>query len=219
MLEILKIYDSKNKNINDIAEKMYQDLLARSESYFKNTFIIAASYLDQRYKKFLFIKDQNERDLFIYKAITFIKNTCLSKFKETPIEIEINNNSKRIRTESLKSYSNNFNLLCEELEIESNNDNESDIMIEIQNEIKLYFNSKIKVEEHTNPLDYFLEKQYALPYLTHIAKLVYSATASSVPSESLFSHTKDVITDRRNRLRPDLVEELMIISENSKFSF
>jgi hypothetical protein len=216
LLEILHLFESKyeNKKIENLAIKLHDDLFDRTREYFNNSIVIAATYLDKRYRNFQFIKDQKERDIFINKAITYIKTTssviCKSKSTEKVNDEEQPKAKKKcLQKQSAK----NFNLLCDEEENDERFE-ELNQKEELVNELKTFSALKVKLHANSNPLDFFKDKRQTFPHLCQVAKIVFSATASSVPSESLFSSAKDVITDKRNRLMPKLAEELLIISLN-----
>jgi hypothetical protein len=89
-------------------------------------------------------------------------------------------------------------------------------------EIDLFYNTKIKVTETTDPLEFFKIQHQADPkkffHLTKLSKMLFCIPASSVPSESLFSRTDDITTDDRNRLAPQLVESITMIKENISYN-
>ena len=60
LLEILQIYKSKfnNKEIGVLAIQMHDDLAVRTCAHFENEMVIAVTYLDPRYRKFTFVKDE-----------------------------------------------------------------------------------------------------------------------------------------------------------------
>ena len=79
LMECLMIYRSSNGNsdFEDIAVSMHDDLHDRSLTYFKNRLLLAATYLDPRYRSLLFIKDDNVRSGAIFDASSYIKNICI----------------------------------------------------------------------------------------------------------------------------------------------
>jgi hypothetical protein len=50
--------------------------------------------------------------------------------------------------------------------------------------------------------------------MANIAKRLFCITASSVPSECVFSKAGQLITKKRSRLQPELAEDLLILSLN-----
>jgi hypothetical protein len=86
---------------------------------------------------------------------------------------------------------------------------------EIEYEINLYESSHVEVGEFTDPLLYFKNNISVMLVLTKVVKMIFAAPASSVPSESLFSIAGQLITDKRNRLRPSLAESLLFLKENN----
>ena len=53
-------------------------------------------------------------------------------------------------------------------------------------------------------------QQHKFPQLAAMARDVFAAVGTSTPSERAFSSSKETITDRRNRLLPDIVEALQV---------
>jgi hypothetical protein len=58
----------------------------------------------------------------------------------------------------------------------------------------------------------------SFPNLTKLAKIVLSVTATSVPSESLFSQAGITSNNLRNRLDPNLLEKLVLLNQICNFS-
>ena len=54
-------------------------------------------------------------------------------------------------------------------------------------------------------------KEHVFPMLFHVAMDVLPAQASSVPSERVFSSSKQTCTDRRNKLSSKIIELLQIL--------
>ena len=80
-----------------------------------------------------------------------------------------------------------------------------------QHSLKQY--SELPVEIRTSdPLTYWKTRQNLLPNLSRLELKYLCVTATSVPSERIFSKTGNIITDNRNRLKPNLVNELVFLS-------
>ena len=60
---------------------MYENLYRRTKAHFDNTLMLAATFMDPRYRSFKFIKDQNERDVARFKAQAYIKMVYANIFK------------------------------------------------------------------------------------------------------------------------------------------
>ena len=63
-------------------------------------------------------------------------------------------------------------------------------------------------------LEWWKKHQHILPLLSTIAKKVLAIPSSSAKSERVFSTGGNVVTKKRNRLAPNKVEDLIVISEN-----
>ena len=69
---------------------------------------------------------------------------------------------------------------------------------------------KDDVDENTNVLEWWKFNEHRFPQLAAMARDIFSAVATSTPSERAFSAGKETITDRRNRIGHDVVEALQI---------
>ena len=72
--------------------------------------------------------------------------------------------------------------------------------------------------DHTNPLLWWLKNSQAYPLLSKLAKKLLCISATSAPSERVFSVAGQVITKLRSRLRPDNAACLVFLKENWKIT-
>lgn len=71
-----------------------------------------------------------------------------------------------------------------------------------------------KNKKFMDPLEYWKNNKERYPALAEVAKRYLSAPPSSVPSESLFSETGIIDSNRRRRLLSDRLEMLTFIKHN-----
>ncbi|XP_036066356.1 zinc finger BED domain-containing protein 1-like [Oryzias melastigma] len=64
-----------------------------------------------------------------------------------------------------------------------------------------------------NPLEYWERQQLIYPTLYKLAIAFLSTPASSVPCERVFSKAREVVSKRRNRLKPKTVEKLLFLNK------
>ena len=70
---LIKIKKKGNEFLKEIAEDMFTSLNTRTSKHFSNSLMLAATFMDPRYRSFKFIKDQSERDLGMFRAQKYIK--------------------------------------------------------------------------------------------------------------------------------------------------
>lgn len=68
-----------------------------------------------------------------------------------------------------------------------------------------------------DPLYWWKAHAAAYPILSKLAKASLCFVATSVPCEQIFSQTGLIISDRRTKLKPSKVRELIYLKANSKF--
>ena len=116
-ITILAVYESKNNPfIIDVATQMREDLSERAEeAYFKNPLLLAATYMDPRYRSFTFISDANERGLKIFSALQFIK-TCYRKKAKSSLSVPVPDSNEADKQPSKKARfeHSSFRLMCDE---------------------------------------------------------------------------------------------------------
>ena len=65
------------------------------------------------------------------------------------------------------------------------------------------------------PLKWWKTKDSRLKYLSQLVRKTFCITASSVPSERLFSAAGNLISEKRSSLSPENVDILLFLHENN----
>lgn len=81
-------------------------------------------------------------------------------------------------------------------------------------ERELNFFVRLKAGHDEDVLQWWKSHRVELPLLSQYARYVLSACASSVPSERLFSISGNIISKKRNALKPGLVDQLVFLAMN-----
>lgn len=84
----------------------------------------------------------------------------------------------------------------------------------LQAELNLYISSGPLADKNADPLEWWKTNQNTYPGLAFMAKRYLCVQATSVASERLFSTAGNIVTDRRNSLKPDMVNKLIFLSKN-----
>lgn len=61
-----------------------------------------------------------------------------------------------------------------------------------------------------SPLMWWKEHAYNFPHLSELVKFKFGTVATSVPCECIFSNSAQIISDRRNRISSDKVNQIML---------
>jgi len=98
---------------------------------------------------------------------------------------------------------------------DENDNGESELVVlNLKKEITAY--CKLQVNQQ-NVLEFWYQNQVNFPILYCIATIVLSTTATSVPSERLFSDAGNNLYDKRNRMTAECFQMLMFLYENLEF--
>lgn len=80
-------------------------------------------------------------------------------------------------------------------------------------EMRCYMEEK-PVPKDQDPLLWWQSHEQAFPSLSRLATKYLGITASSVPSEGIFSKAGELVSQRRNRLKGDHVNVLLFLNKN-----
>ena len=81
-------------------------------------------------------------------------------------------------------------------------------------QVKHYLNNVMSVSPNTDPLQWWRENGSMYPQLAHLARKWLSTVATSTPSERVFSDCGNTLTDKRNRLGDEGVQDQVMIKRN-----
>ena len=155
---------------------------------------LIASFLDLRFKDLTFATTSQRREVHTY-------------FKHLINENKQNQQSEDLLGNSLTSKSSALLLLFgDTLAVKPTNKNEFDKYLEL---------SAVPIFENYNPLEWWKVNQNLYPTLAHQVRKYLAISSTSVPCERLFSVAGNAITDKRNRLTPLTVYNLLFLKENS----
>lgn len=159
----------------------------------------------------------------LFKAKSYIRSQCLALHqKRSQAAREVTVVEKEVSSEPPKKKQRNdlsFKLATPDSDDDDVSGSEdSSVDADIQKEINLLYSSKFNFSDDFNPLEFYKLNKTTYPHLSALSRMLFSIPASSVPSESLFSKASLITTDLRNRLKPKLVEHILFLKENFKFS-
>lgn len=80
-------------------------------------------------------------------------------------------------------------------------------------EIVEYLQFKCPVDTNLDVIDWWNSRKKEFPKLSKFALNIHSIPGSSIPSERLFSGGGNVVTEKRTRLNPDSIENILILHD------
>lgn len=209
----------KNKNVTtDIGKKLVTSLLKiipKRLGFLETTKTVAIStFLDPRFKKAAFETLENAD-----KAEEWV----IEELSEIIQSVENCDNIDDSHPQNLTTFIAN-----------TNNNDEDDLWWDFDRTISEISSTSTPTDTATMTVKQYLElphldrkkdalefwklQKNALPLLSKLASKYLSIPATSVPCERLFSKAAIITNERRNRLSPKKLDELLFISENAKFN-
>nr|XP_047143006.1 zinc finger BED domain-containing protein 4-like [Hydra vulgaris] len=232
--EILESQPIFTELVKTFQKELLRSLKGRFKYIFANDFFLAATFLDFKFRKFEFIKNDIYRYECISKAKMFIKTFYEMHLKETEeidITIETNclnntlNSSNSSADNTIKTFQQlSTSPIANNITLVNNKRRKSINLIELVTDKSCcnLIESNDKLEKEINDyslqyfhsyensaIEFFQANQKLFPVLTQIARIIFSVPATSMPSECLFSSTDLIDTELRNRLAPSLLEHLI----------
>jgi len=200
----------------DLKSLIKQDLELRFSSYqnFENELNLS-SFLDPRFKNLNFLSELQKS-----QVISFTEQEYKSEFEASPPQeqFHLNEPFKKLKISGKSSKSKVAQLVY------GNEYANQEIDEEIK-EIpswKTHYNAALKKYLNENlllitgdPLLWWKEKENEYPVLSRIARKFLGITATSAPSERIFSKAGFIMNERRLAMKDELLDELIFLSHNS----
>jgi len=157
---------------------------------------LIASFLDLRFKDLTFVTTSQRREVHTHFKNLISKN----QQNQQPENFLESSSSSTSKSSALLLLFGNTQI------VKPTNKSELDKYLELP---------AVSIFENYDPLEWWKVNQNLYPTLAHQARIYLAIPSTSVPCERLFSVAGNTITDRRNRLVPSTVYNLLFLKENS----
>lgn len=234
---VLPSFDFSDSKLNILRDNLIDNIKNRFAYILNdsiNEFFIMSSYMDYNYRKFSYLNDELKIEFAKKRAKSTIINYYAlylehnrtqneemylerpSSNVSTPENSSISSKEIPSRQNTRKSRDlNDTNFLS------TLNDKTTSVQKEIsslEKEFLIYesfdFVAKPGNPSFMNTLEFYKLYKTKIPSLAELSQLVFSVTASSVPSENLFSSAGWVQNELRNRIQPSALEMVNFIIKN-----
>lgn len=91
---------------------------------------------------------------------------------------------------------------------------EEQVSKELDRYLKESIPQKVLTDDHFDPLQWWRANHIFFPRLAKIAKRVFCVTATSTPSERVFSSCGNLVSKKRAMLKPETVDKLIFLHSN-----
>lgn len=206
-LKELKVDNEKDKDFHKLFVKAlltYLDFYIEKYDILENEFLITATFLNPKYKKFSNASEEDKKR-FIKKASNYLKEL----FVESPYILK--SLSVPVTQPTEETSSNEKKCRMSDSEDDDSGEQGQVTVAKLRAELKQYINEP----KQKNAAEFWalMAKSQNKPYpiLCCFIPYFFSVPATSTPSERLFSSTGYQVWDRRNRLKPVKVEEIMFL--------
>lgn len=185
---------------------------ARALNYIETKFVLhklhrVSSFLNPNYKSLVFASS-NMSERTINDAREMMGPLPQENESHSPISLSSSLSSTSSNATSRRSSSGS------ESSFLSNYYNRTDIALD---EIDSYLSLPHVPDAQINILDWWYERRHIFPKLSKLALELHSIPASSLQSERHFSRCGITINDKRSRMDPNTLEDLMILNKHHKF--
>ncbi|XP_077399284.1 zinc finger BED domain-containing protein 4-like [Vanacampus margaritifer] len=163
-----------------------------------------ATLLDPRYKTVGFLSSSRANE-----AVKRLKAECAAEMRSpestqtAPEEAQPGPSTPRPDDDLWQQ------LDAEVLENRANTNVTNDAIIEVQRYL-----SENNTQRTQDPLQYWQTQRLNYPNLYKLAMKCLCTPSSSVPCERVFSKAGEIVSKRRNRLRPNMLKKLMFLNKN-----
>jgi hypothetical protein len=153
------------------------------------------------------------RNTIVQKMVSMITNDGQITERISSISHESNTSATCPETSTSSSIWSKFESLIE-ISVAKQSDGELSAEQQMEKELTQYFNEPV-LPIKSCPFQWWGINASRFPHVASVARIYLAIPATSVPSERIFSSTGLIISDRRNRLKPSHVEQLIFINKNT----
>ncbi len=195
-----------SKNIKEVIRK---DLSSRYQGNDIKSMLYMAMYLDPRFKDMSFVDNSTKSDIK-----EDVKVELLKLIEQEEISTDPEGALPPGPTETPPPKKTKLTTFFEGM-IESTSGSEQLSSVDIaSNEIKRYDAEEHMSLDQKEPLKWWKMREHRLKYMSQLVKKTLCITASSVPSERLFSSAGNLVNQKRSSLSPENVDSLLFLHEN-----
>ena len=191
------------------SENLHRAVELREPSVFENIMIKVGTFLDLKCKRLLseieIIDVKRHLSLLHERRLEIVSTN--SQTEEAVVEVP--------PSQELSDIDQFFGNLSSKPEQSEAIRQQEDKFID---ELNLYEKFRWDPKSNKSSVEYWLSKSKELPLLSSIALDVMAIPGTEVSVERLFSHLKIVFTDKRSRMDKTLLESILLLRLNKKFS-
>ncbi|XP_014234082.1 zinc finger BED domain-containing protein 4-like [Trichogramma pretiosum] len=197
----IQVLEPSSKDGIKFKEKILDSINLRFKDFEFNSVLANATFLDPRYKK-----DSFRNPMAVIKAQNQI-NSELIKMVKKPVDDEIDLNLSPIKKTKVPDVWD----LDEESRIMEKNRKKAHLDSNaIHPELNQFYQIK-RLEREDDPIQFWRNQKEALPTIYPLAMKYAVRSATSVPSERMFSNAGLTKTKIRNRLDPDHLDMIVFL--------
>lgn len=187
---------------NELAGHLVDQCRKRFVNFEQNFILAASTYLDPRFKDLTF-KNKETNDVTKGKLLIELQKTVHSTSVDMPEPLVSTG------TESSKTQTKGIWALLDTVREQAQQTRTS--TTEAHVELRRY-SEELTITREENTLDWWKARELSMIHLSKCAKKYLGIMAISVPSERLFSKAGLLVSDRRNRLKPENVNMMLFLN-------
>lgn len=200
---------SEDSGVTRMKKEMLSSLKSRYSDMESNKCYAIATLLDPRFKLKVFSTSSSKalaKQMLIAECEELASSASASDLTET--------SPKRPRVSENKDDSLLWSY-CDQLMDKQDVEEDCDATQDVSTIVDRYLEEKVE-PRNCNPLLYWKSHKDTHPLLITVALQYLTCPASTVASERLFSAAGNILTESRNRLSPDKLDQLLFLHNNLK---
>lgn len=203
----LKPKEDDSSVMKSIKESVAQDLITRYQDTEVDTLLKIAAFLDPRFKEQPYLTD-SEQTTVILKAREKL-TMLIEQVNEKTSNMETQDSVVVIDEALPPTKKGRVSALLGDLFKDDGAHPTTRTAEEISRAEVQRYCAEDKLDLDKNPLEWWKQRKIQFPYLIQLIREIFCITATSCPSERLFSAAGNLITQKRNCLLPQNVNRML----------